>query len=178
MCHHKAPHRSWECDDKHKDLYKDAIKLPDTFTDDYKNRANAAKIAKMRVADDMTYKDLGLVQPDGGEDKVGEKMWDGARKIPNPEDVSSLKLIDADTGEIFHFTDRQQLAEFKFQRYMQRYLRTIQSIDDNVGRMLDMLDADPELAKNTIVMYTSDQGFFLGEHGWFDKRFMVSLPHC
>jgi arylsulfatase A-like enzyme len=175
MCHHKAPHRSWECDDKHKDLYKDPIKLPDTFTDDYKNRANAAKVAKMRVADDITYKDLGLVQPDGGEDKVGEKMWDGARKIPNPEDVSSLKLIDADTGEIFHFTNRQQLAEFKFQRYMQRYLRTIQSIDDNVGRMLDVLDADPQLAQNTIVMYTSDQGFFLGEHGWFDKRFMVSL---
>ena len=65
MCHHKAPHRSWECDDKHKHLYKDPVRLPDTFTDDYKNRARAAKIAKMRVAEDLTYQDLGLVQPDG-----------------------------------------------------------------------------------------------------------------
>lgn len=75
MCHHKAPHRSWECDPKHKHLYKDPIKLPDTFTDDYKNRARAAKIVKMRIADDITYHDLGLVQPEGGCE-VGEKLID------------------------------------------------------------------------------------------------------
>ena len=75
MCHHKAPHRSWECDPKHKHLYKDPVRLPDTFTDDYKNRARAAKIAKMRIADDITYHDLGLVQPDGGNE-VGEKLID------------------------------------------------------------------------------------------------------
>ncbi|KAI5923300.1 alkaline-phosphatase-like protein [Camillea tinctor] len=174
MCHHKAPHRSWECDDKHKDLYKDPIKLPDTFSDDYKNRAKAAKVAKMRVAEDLTYFDLGIVQPDGGH-RVGVKMIDRQswldRKIPAPEDVTKLKLIDKDDGTVFTFKTKDELAEWKFQRYMQRYLRTIQSIDDNTGRLLDWLDAEG-LAEDTVVIYTSDQGFFLGEHGWFDKRFM------
>lgn len=76
MCHHKAPHRSWECDPKHKDLYKDPIKVPDTFTDDYKNRAKSAAASKMRVAQDLTYFDLGLAQPDGPAHVVGEKMVD------------------------------------------------------------------------------------------------------
>lgn len=80
-------------------------------------------------------------------------------------------MIDKDDGTIFTFQTPQELAEFKYQRYMQRYLRTIQSIDDNTGRMLDYLDEEG-LTDNTIVIYTSDQGFFLGEHGWFDKRFM------
>jgi arylsulfatase A-like enzyme len=66
---------------------------------------------------------------------------------------------------------KKELAEFKVQRYMQRYLRTVQSIDDNVGQIFELLDSDPELADNTIVIYTSNQGFFFGEHGWFDKRF-------
>ncbi|KAF4124241.1 Arylsulfatase A or related enzyme [Geosmithia morbida] len=175
MCHHKAPHRSWECDYKHKDLYRDPIRLPDTFTDDYKNRANAAKVAKMRVADDMTYGDLGIVQPEGPGGKIGPKMIDtwrsNDRKVPNPDDVTGLRFICKDTGEAFTFETKQELAEWKFQRYMQRYLRTIQSIDDNVGRMLDRLDVEG-LADSTVVAYTSDQGFFLGEHGWFDKRFM------
>ncbi|KAJ5107343.1 hypothetical protein N7456_004018 [Penicillium angulare] len=173
MCHHKAPHRSWECDPKHKHLYKDPVRLPDTFTDDYKNRAKAAAVAKMRVAEDMTYLDLGLAQPEGPSSVVGEKLfnswWNNDRKVPDPEDVTSLKLIDKDDGTVFTFKTRKELAEFKFQRYMQRYLRTIQSIDDNVGRMLQYLDEEG-LAENTIVIYTSDQGFFLGEHGWFDKR--------
>ncbi|RYP78186.1 hypothetical protein DL771_000663 [Monosporascus sp. 5C6A] len=68
MCHHKAPHRSWECDSKHKHLYADKpIRVPETYNDDYTNRAKDAKVAKMRVAEDMTYRDLGLVQPDGGD---------------------------------------------------------------------------------------------------------------
>ncbi|KAL5041042.1 hypothetical protein BDW71DRAFT_201685 [Aspergillus fruticulosus] len=177
MCHHKAPHRSWEYDPKHGHLYTDPIRLPDTFSDDYKNRAKAAMVAKMRVAEDLTYGDLGLVQPEGGAALVGPKMIDAwsfhDRKVPapGPEDVKKLRLMAKEDGRIFTFDTPQELAEFKFQRYMQRYLRTIQSIDDNVGRMLDFLDEEG-LAENTVVVYTSDQGFFLGEHGWFDKRFM------
>ena len=63
------------------------------------------------------------------------------------------------------------LTLWKYRRYMEDYLATIKSIDDNVGRLLDYLD-ESGLAENTIVVYTSDQGFYLGEHGWFDKRFM------
>lgn len=174
MCHHKAPHRSWEFHPKHKDLYKEPIRVPETFDDDYKNRAKAAKLAKMRVAEDMTYFDLGLAQPEGG-DEVGERFFPGSssidRKIPSPSDVSDMRLIDKRDGTVFTFASPEELATFKFQRYMQRYLRTIQSIDDNVGRMLDYLD-EKGLAENTMVIYSSDQGFFLGEHGWFDKRFM------
>ncbi|RSL43211.1 hypothetical protein CEP54_015172 [Fusarium duplospermum] len=178
MCHHKALHRSWEYDSrKHKELYKDLIRLPETFTDDYKNRARAAKVAKMRVAEDLTYNDLGLVQPDGPSSSVGDKMmdfwWFTERKVPSPsvEELAGFKLICKDDGTVYTFKTTNELAEFKFQRYMQRYLRTIQSVDDNVGRLLEWLDQE-NLAHDTIVVYTSDQGFFMGEHGWFDKRFM------
>mgnify|MGYP001178416544 CR=1 FL=1 len=172
MCHHKAPHREWEPHPKNRDLYQDDIKVPETFDDDYKNRAKAASEAKMRIKDDMKYADLGLVQPEGGCE-VGERTMPASadRKIPNPEDVSGLRLIDKETGEVFTFKDSAELAHFKYQRYIKRYLRTIHSIDESVGRILDYLDNNG-LLDNTIVIYTSDQGFFLGEHGWFDKRFM------
>ncbi|KAK7697259.1 hypothetical protein SLS64_013744 [Diaporthe eres] len=176
MYHQKAPHRSWEWHPRYQDYYTDPIQLPDTFTDDYKNRANAASAIEMRVADDMTYFDLGLVQPEGGHE-VGELFYPGKsteRKVPNPSNITALqalRLTDSGTGEVFKFQNQTELANFKFQRYMQRYLRVVQSVDDNVGRMLDWLD-EKGLTNNTLVMYTSDQGMFLGDHGWFDKRFI------
>lgn len=172
MCHHKAPHRSWEAHPKNRHLYQEDIKVPETFSDDYKNRAKAAAAAKMRVDDDITYFDLGLVQPEGGSE-VGEIAVEGSkdRKIPHPEDLTDFKLIDKDTGEVFTFETHESLSHFKYQRYIKRYVRTIASIDESVGRLLDYLDETGQ-ADNTIVIYTSDQGFFLGEHGWFDKRFM------
>ena len=172
MCHHKAPHRSWEPHPRHKHLYLEEIALPDTFDDDYKNRAKAAAAATMRVRADMAYEDLGLVQPEGGRE-VGRRKAPGAttRIIPFPEDVGDMRLIDRETGEAFTFDDREQLARFKYQRYLRRYLQTITAIDDSAGRLLDYLDENG-IADDTLVIYTSDQGFFLGEHGWFDKRFM------
>ena len=172
MCHHKAPHREWEPHPKNRSLFMDDVVVPSTFDDDYKNRARAAAEAKMRIKDDLTYDDLGLVQPEGGGE-VGEKSrpFSSKRKIPNPEDASALCLIDKITGEKFRFNSREELSHFKYQRYIKRYLRTIASIDESVGRLLDYLDTH-NLAKDTLVVYTSDQGFFLGEHGWFDKRFM------
>ncbi len=172
MCHHKAPHREWEPHPKNRSLFMDDVVVPSTFDDNYKNRARAAVEAKMRIKDDLTYDDLGLVQPEGGGE-VGEKSrpFSSKRKIPNPEDASALCLIDKITGEKFRFNSREELSQFKYQRYIKRYLRTIASIDESVGRLLDFLDTH-NLAKDTLVVYTSDQGFFLGEHGWFDKRFM------
>ena len=172
MCHHKAPHREWEPHPKNRSLFMDDVVVPSTFDDNYKNRAHAAAEAKMRIKDDLTYDDLGLVQPEGGGE-VGEKSrpFSSKRKIPNPEDASALCLIDKITGEKFRFNSREELSQFKYQRYIKRYLRTITSIDESVGRLLDFLDTH-NLAKDTLVVYTSDQGFFLGEHGWFDKRFM------
>ncbi|MEP0521020.1 MAG: sulfatase [Hyphomicrobiales bacterium] len=172
MCHHKAPHREWEPHPKNRNLYQDDIAVPETFDDNYKHRAKAASEARMRIKDDMKYSDLGLAQPEGGAD-VGERTrYDATdRRIPNPEDVSKLRLIDRNTGEVFTFETQDQLSHFKYQRYLKRYLRTIHSIDESVGRLLDWLD-DTGQADSTIVVYTSDQGFFLGEHGWYDKRFM------
>jgi len=120
----------------------------------------------------MTYDDLGLLQPEGGNE-IGERSTSKSskRKVPSGQAFRTLKLIDKDSGEIFEFQTERQLEEFKYQRYLQRYLRTVASIDDSVGKLLAFLDEN-ELANNTIVIYTSDQGFFLGEHGWFDKRFM------
>jgi len=173
MCHHKAPHRNFAPHPKNRGMFEgEEITLPDTFDDDYKNRARASRDAKMRIRSDFEYEDLGLAQPEGG-DEVGVIHMEGkpGRKIPDPDDVRDLVLVDVNTGERFTFHDKQQLDRFKYQRYIKRYLQTVASIDESVGRLLDWLDETGQ-AENTIVIYTSDQGFFLGEHGWFDKRFM------
>ena len=135
MYHHKAPHRHWEPDDKHAQLYEDVdIPEPPTFDDDYSNRAHAAREARMRVADDLNELDLKQPVPEG-LNAAEEKSW-------------------------------------KYQRYIKDYLRCVASIDDNVGRVLDYLEEEGGAVEDTIVIYTSDQGFFLGDHGWYDKRFM------
>jgi len=164
VCHHKAPHRSWECDPKHKHLYQENVRVPETFDDEYKTRALAAAQAKMKVSTDLTYHDLGFVQPDGGSE-VGELLVPNRpafnqRNVPYIEDVTQIRLIDKDSGEVFTFKSQDELRHFKYQRYMKRYLRTIASIDDNVGRMLNYIDSEG-LAENTVIIYTSDQGFFL-----------------
>ncbi|OOF95312.1 hypothetical protein ASPCADRAFT_130800 [Aspergillus carbonarius ITEM 5010] len=173
MVHHKAPHRSWECRPDHRGLYTEDVTVPDTFDDEYKHRARAAGAAKMRIQSDITYFDLGLVQPEGGEVEVGELFLNGDRKVPDfgDEGIEKVRLVDKEMGEVFRFGSGEEVKRFKYQRYLKRYLRTIHAIDENVGRVLDYLDAEG-LSENTVVVYSSDQGFFLGEHGWFDKRFM------
>ena len=153
MCHHKAPHREWEPHPKNRNLFNEDIIVPETFDDDYKNRAKAAAEAKMRIKDDMKYADLGLVQPEGGSE-VGERVRPemSHRKIPNPDNVSKLRLIDKDTGEVYTFKTKEELGQFKYQRYIKRYLRTIASIDESVGELLDYLDGN-NLAQNTLVIY-------------------------
>jgi len=134
MCHHKAPHRPWDPDEEHAQMYEDEeIPQPETFEDDYENRAEAAAAATMRIERDLNQRDL---------------------KREPPEGLSGAEL-----------------KNWKYQRYIKDYLRCIASVDDNVGRLLDYLE-ESGLRRDTIVIYTSDQGFFLGEHGWFDKRFM------
>ncbi|MFT3797424.1 sulfatase [Microbacterium sp.] len=130
---HKAPHRSWEPDDKHKDMYSEPIPVPGTFWDDYSTRSASARRALMRIVDYLNKEDM---------------------KIDPPEGLSY-----------------DELALWKYQRYMEDYLRCVASVDDNVGRVIDWLRARDEF-DDTLFMYSSDQGFFLGEHGWFDKRFM------
>jgi arylsulfatase A-like enzyme len=164
LCYHKAPHRAWEPDDKHKDMYKDVdIPIPETFNDDYATRAAAAGAAEMRVDRDMQYCDLKVVPPEGAAEN-------DFVPLPSDEELKDFSLT-TDDGETVTFTTRQELREWKYQRYIKDYLRVVASVDDNVGRVLDYLD-EAGLRENTIVVYTSDQGFFLGDHNWYDKRFM------
>ena len=163
LCHHKAPHRPWIPSDAHATLYEDvSIPLPETFNDDYANRAQAAVEARMRIESDFDYIDLKLEPP------AGKSGWDS---IVAPADLEGFCLNPLDSDTAVSFRSHQELKEWMYQRYIKDYLRCIASIDDNVGRMLDFLD-EQGLAEDTIVIYTSDQGFFLGDHGWYDKRFM------
>ncbi len=133
-CHHKAPHRPWQPDEKHRKKWADVQVLePATFDDDYATRSDAAREATMRVDRDLTATDLKQKPPAG--------------------------------------LSGQALKKWKYQRYMRDYLACVEAVDDNVGRLLDYL-AKEGLADDTLVIYTSDQGFFLGDHDWYDKRFM------
>jgi arylsulfatase A-like enzyme len=158
MYHHKAPHREWEPSLAHLTLYDNVtIPEPDNLFDDYRGRGTAAHVQQMQVVRDLTPRDLKLVPP---------------REL-TPAQLQQWNAAYGPKNRAFraaHLTGTE-LAHWKYQRYIKDYLRCVASVDDNVGRVLDYLDQSG-LAKNTVVIYSSDQGFFLGDHGWFDKRFM------
>ena len=108
----------------------------------------------MRIKDDITYDDLGLIQPEGGSE-VGERSRPDSnkRKIPNPDILDGFELIDKHTGERFSFASKDELNIFKYQRYIKRYLSTIASIDESVGSLLDYLEVH-NFTENKIVIYT------------------------
>ena len=161
MLHHKAPHRNWVPEEKYRKQFEHRwIPEPPTLWDSYVTRADALRENQQRVAADLTRRDLKL-QPPAGLAGADLLRWLGTK----PDDVT----IDAG-GSAVTLTG-EALTRWKYQRYMQDYLATVQSVDDSVGRVLDLLDSTG-LSKNTIVIYTSDQGFFLGDHGMYDKRFM------
>ena len=149
--------------EKHADLYNDVeIPYPATFNDDYQNRSSAAVQAEMRIFGHMNYGDLKLEIPPG---KTAMSF------IEIPQDLAGFSLTPVETGIPQYFASHEELKNWMYQRYIKDYLRCVASIDESVGRLLDYLDAEG-IAENTIVIYTSDQGFFLGDHGWYDKRFM------
>jgi arylsulfatase A-like enzyme len=161
MMHHKAPHRPWEPSDTYAAQFATRrIPEPATLWDTYATRSDALRENRQRVATDLTNRDLKLKPP---ADLAGEALakWLAVK----PETVT----IERD-GKPVTLTG-EALTRWKYQRYMQDYLATVQSVDDSVGRVLAALDKG-NLARNTVVIYTSDQGFFLGDHGLYDKRFM------
>ena len=161
MVHHKAPHRPWEPDASHRAQFADRwIPEPETFWDTYATRTDALRENLQRVAGDMTRRDLKLAPP---ADLSGPALT--AWLSTKPDSVTVMR----DGGEVT--LTGEPLTRWKYQRYMRDYLATVQSVDDNIGRLLGFLDT-AGLARNTIVVYTSDQGFFLGDHGLYDKRFM------
>ena len=161
MMHHKAPHRPWEPTDAYAAHFAtERIPEPVTFWDSYATRTDALHENQQRVAADLNNRDLKLTPPAG---LAGDELASWLRAKPDivtvVRDAKPLTM----TGEA--------LVRWKYQRYMQDYLATVQSVDDSVGRVLALVDK-AGLATYTMIVYTSDQGFFLGDHGLFDKRFM------
>ena len=172
LIHHKAQHRNWMADTCHLSLYEDwTFPVPDTFYDDYEGRPAAAAQEMSILKDmDLVY-DLKMLGAEGNKGLA--QGYDG---ILARMDTEQRAAWDRFYDPIIEDFKRQNLSgkklyEWKFQRYMRDYLKTLKSLDDNVGRVLDYLE-ESGLADNTLVVYTSDQGFYMGEHGWFDKRFM------
>ena len=178
LVHHKAPHRNFMPEPKYYNLYENIeFPYPDNFLDDYADRGIAAKSQQMSIANDMT---LGY---DLKVDELNNNLpphlawskadWEKARARMTPEQLETWDeaykprnkaMLDA-------HLEGKELAKWKYQRYIKDYMRTLKSVDEQIGRLLNYLEKN-NLIENTIIVYTSDQGFYMGEHGWFDKRFM------
>lgn len=176
MLHHKAPHRTWMPDTCDLGRFDDrTFPLPANFYDDYEGRAAAGQ-QEMSI-----FKDMDLVYDLKMADKEDEihtqtGLEGHGRSMYGRLNPDQKRAWDAYYDPIIaDFKARKptgrDLAEWKYQRYMHDYVSVIHSIDRNVGRVLDYLERSG-LLENTLVVYTSDQGFYMGEHGWFDKRFM------
>lgn len=164
MCQFKAPHRQWLPGPKYHDLYADeTIPEPETLFDDYQGRTSSAAQHKMGIDEHMVMTFDLMVPSEGTNDwkrmtdaqkELWKSTYDARNKATQPENLTGKELV-----------------RWKYQRYIKDYLRCVAAVDENIGRLLEYL-SESGLDENTIVIYCSDQGFYLGEHGWFDKRWM------
>ena len=171
LYHQKAPHRNWLPAPKYVNLYDDVdYDLPNNFFDDYAGMGTAAKEQEMEVNRDMMWgHDFKLIVDPNGDTTsfIGD-----IRRMNDEQRANWMAAYESENQALLaNMPEGKDLAKWKFNRYMRDYLACIKSVDDGVGEVLDYLE-EAGLAENTIVVYTSDQGFYLGEHGWFDKRFM------
>ena len=160
MYQHKAPHRNWMPGPKYLTWLDDVmIPEPDTLWDDYSGRTQSASRQTMTIREHLNPRDLKL-QNHGTMNAEQIKVWDAAYGPKNEAFLASQPTMS-----------ESEIIKWKYQRYVKDYLRCVKSVDDGVGRVLDYLD-EAGLSENTVVIYSSDQGWYLGEHGWFDKRWM------
>ena len=179
MCQHKAPHRNWAPAPRHYSLYDGQdIPEPPTLFDDFSGRSRLLKQNEMMIRDHMRwahdlkfhgenefpkyFKSLGSNGAYARMSEEQRKAWDAHYEPINQDFLNKMRAGSLSDKEILRW---------KYQRYVKDYLRCIAAVDENIGRVLDYLD-ESGLADNTIVIYASDQGFYLGEHGWYDKRWM------
>lgn len=180
LLHHKAPHRNWMPGPDQLSRYDSVdIPVPSTFFDDYSTRGEAANTQKMEVNNhlQMAY-DLKLPEIYNSSTKTNDEKADSLNWKRSYNRMNKVQRAEWDEA---YFKKNEsmlssklsgnELSIWKYKRYMQDYLSCIASLDDNIGVLLDYLKEE-KLLDNTIIIYTSDQGFYLGEHGWFDKRFM------
>ena len=180
---HKAPHREWLPAERHyKEFIHRQFPEPESLFDDYEGRGTAAKTAEMNLLDHMNWSGDSKIYPEvrnelGLPDNTGWDDWAFQREVGrlNPAQRQSWDAVYAPMNDLFKESypsmTKRDLMKWRYQRYMQDYLGCIAAVDEGVGKVLEYLDQHG-LAENTIVVYTSDQGFYLGEHGWFDKRFI------
>ena len=180
---HKAPHREWLPPERHfKEYMKKTFPEPETLFDDYEGRGSAAREAEMNLLTHMNWAGDSKIYPEV-MDELGipetsnwdKRAFEGNTGRMTPEQRAAWDAVYGPMNEDFKkrypsMTEKEKM-QWRYQRYMQDYLGSIAAVDDGVGRLLDYLD-ESGLAENTLVVYTSDQGFYLGEHGWFDKRFI------
>ncbi|MCF8345986.1 MAG: sulfatase [Bacteroidales bacterium] len=180
---HKAPHREWLPAERHyREFIDRTFPEPATLFDNYEGRGTAARSAEMNLLDHMNWAGDSKIEP-VLMDELGieeTSSWDKAAFENGVGRQDSLQRAawDAVYGPMneafrkqYPGMDREDLMRWRYQRYMQDYLGSIASVDEGVGKVLDYLE-ESGLDENTVVVYTSDQGFYLGEHGWFDKRFI------
>jgi arylsulfatase A-like enzyme len=168
MMHHKAPHREWQPGPNELKLYKDVLfPEPQTLFDDYSGRGTAASEQDMTISKTMRLIEDLKLYPDTMKVKNA-----GLNRMSPEQEAAWDSVYDPIIKNFYRAKlSGKELIRFKYQRYMQDYLASIAAVDKSVGAVLDFLK-DNGLDRNTIVIYTSDQGFYLGEHGWFDKRWM------
>ena len=182
---HKAPHREWLMAERHMaEFTKKTFPEPTTLFDDYSGRGSAAKEAEMNLLKHMNWSGDSKLYPEV-MDEMGIPDLSGWDKGAFEREVGRLSpeqkanwdkaymQVNEDFKKAFPTMTEKEKMQWRYQRYMQDYLGTIAAVDENVGRVLDYLEAN-DLMENTIIVYTSDQGFYLGEHGWFDKRFIYN----
>ncbi len=174
MLQQKAPHRPWYSGPDHLTMYEDIeFPEPETLFDDYKNRASGAAMQEMEIDRHMALAWDLKITPITPEDSIAERRYFNRIERFTPEQLAAWNEVYGPINEEFRSANLEgkELVRWKYQRYLRDYLKCIASVDDNIGRVIEYLE-DNGLSENTIVIYSSDQGFYLGEHGWFDKRWM------
>ena len=173
MLHHKAPHRNWMPAPRHLGIFNDTVfPEPETLFDDYEGRGEAARSQDMNIENTLDDEwDLKLLTREeilAGNNRLHDVYIRMPEEVQHKWDsVYAPRIAEYRSGKL----QGDELVRWKYQQYMRDYLATAKSVDESIGRVMEYLEEIGEL-DNTVIVYTSDQGFFLGEHGWFDKRFM------
>ena len=173
MLHHKAPHRNWMPAPRHLGIFNDTVfPEPETLFDDYVGRGEAARSQDMNIENTLEDEwDLKLLTREeilAGNNRLHDVYIRMPEEVQHKWDsVYAPRIAEYRSGKL----QGDELVRWKYQQYMRDYLATAMSVDESIGRVMEYLEEIGEL-DNTVIVYTSDQGFFLGEHGWFDKRFM------
>ncbi len=173
MVHHKAPHRNWMPALRHLNVYDSiTFPLPDTYFPEFVDQQAAAEQQQTIYKDMYEGHDLKLSK-EHGSTELAHNPWttDFERMTPEQRKIWDEAYLPKNNAFWEANLHGKELAEWKGQRYLHEYLATVKAVDEGIGKILDYLE-ETGLDENTLVVYTSDQGFYLGEHGWFDKRFM------